>query len=185
MNELALDAHGNAVLLWVQARRAERNLLQASVYLAQTYAWSQPETLCAAEIITNPRLALTESGQALAGWCQAEGLGASRLVVKARMEGRWEEGVECLELGREPVREFALDLRPDGLAGLLATQHGVGEDWASLRLRRATWSPGVRLLAPPARVCSGPQLRLWPDGATALWTQGVGRNRVLVLSETW
>ena len=184
-HRVAMDDEGNALAIWIHAPYGQRSSIQASHYDGGRCEWSKAETLCTAHTLTQTRLVMSGSGQALAAWCQAEERGATRLVSKGFGGGCWEPGVECLDLGHEPVREFALDLGADGQAGVLTVHRSAEGDWVSARLRRQGWSPSVRLVSPSARVCSAPLLKLCPQGASALWTQGVGLDRALVLAETW
>lgn len=183
-HRVAMDDAGNALAIWVHSPYGQRSSVQASHYDGGRCEWTEPEILCTAHAITQTRLVMSGSGQALAAWCQAEERGATRLLSKGFEGGHWAPGVECLDLGHEPVREFALDLGADGQAGLLTVHRSAEGDWVSARLRRQGWSPSERLVPPSARVCSAPLLKLCPNGASALWTQGVGRDRALVLVET-
>ena len=184
-HQVVMDDLGNALALWVHAPRGARSSLEASYYDGQRCEWGAPEVLSAAQTFTHPRLVMTGEGEALAAWCQAEGHGASRLITKAFTQGAWEGGVECLELGHSPVREFALDLAPEGRAGLLAVHQGASGEWVSARLKQGSWAEPFVLAQAPGQLCAQPQIRLCPQGAAAIWIQGTGREGHLMLAETW
>jgi hypothetical protein len=183
-HRVVMDDQGHALAIWIHAPYGQRCSLQASRFQGQRCEWGEPEILSSAYAISQPQLVMTGTGDALAAWCQAEDRGATRLVAKSFAKGRWRVGVECLDLGHEPVREFALDLGADGQAGLVAVHRGTDGDWVSARRRSGEWSPTERLIPPSPQVCAAPQLRLCPQGASALWTQGLGQNRALILAET-
>jgi hypothetical protein len=183
-HQVAMDDHGNALALWVHAPYGQRSTLEASHYDAFDGEWSAPEVLGKAHAFSNLQLAMSGEGEALAAWCQAEDHGTSRLFAKAFGKGKWETGHECFELGQGPVREFAIDLGPEGQAGILAVHHGAAGDWVSVRLRHREWSDPVVLAPPSPLTCASPRLSLCPQGASALWIQGSGREKVLHLADT-
>ena len=184
-HRVVMDDQGNALALWVHAPRGHRSTLEASYYDDWRSEWSTPESISQAQTLSSLRLVMSGNGEALAAWCQAEGHGASRLLTKAFKKGQWEAGVDCLELGHGSVRDFAIDLGPEGEAGLLAVHQGSEGDWVSARLRRREWSPSIPLVHASQMPCSSPRIRLCHQGASALWIQGGGRERALVLAETW
>lgn len=184
-HQVVMDDLGNALALWIHAPRGQRSSLEASYYDGQRCEWGAPEVLSTAQTHTHPRLVMTGGGEALAAWCQAEGHGASRLITKAFTKDGWESGVECLELGHDPVVEFGLDLGPESRAGLIAVHHGAEGHWVSARLRHGSWGETFTLAPASQAVCALPQIRLCPQGASATWIQGVGREANLMLVETW
>jgi len=184
-HQVVMDDLGNALALWNHAPRGQRSSLEASYYDGQRCEWGTPEVISTAQTFTHPRLVMTGDGEALAAWCQAEGHGASRLITKSFTGGAWEAGVECLELGHVPVREFGLDLGSEGRAGLIAVHQGPEGDSVSARLRQGAWGEAFTLASHPSMVCALPQIRLCPQGASAIWLQGLGREGNLMLVETW
>ena len=182
-HQVAMDDAGNALALWIHAPHGQRSSLEASYYDGKCCEWGDPEVLASAKTFLLPRLTMTGDGEALAAWCQAEEHGASRLITKAFTSGRWEEGVDCLELGQGPVRDFDLDLSVAGRAGLLAVHRGPEGDWVSARLLERVWSMPFSLAPASAAPCSAPRIRLCPQGASALWVQGVGAQASLVLAD--
>lgn len=185
-HQVAMDDAGNALALWIHAPYGRRSTLEASAYDAHRCEWGAPETLAQADVLSQPRLAMNGAGEALAVWCQAEGHGASRLLCRSFHLGAWTPGVECLELGHEPVQTFSLDVGVEGRATLVAVHRGPAGDQVTARLRhKGAWGE-TQVLVPPSPVpCAQPQARLCPQGASALWLQGVGRDRALFLGETW
>ncbi len=183
-HQVVMDDFGNALALWINAPYGQRTTLEASFYDGQSSEWGEPETLGNAQAIFPPQLAMSGTGEALAVWSQGEGQGAPRLFAKDFKKGKWEAGVECLDLGREPVLDFAIAVGSEGQAGLLAVHQGPDGDWVSVRLRQSSWSPPVQL-GPVAHLpLTSPRLRLCPHGASALWMQGEGKEKVLILCET-
>jgi hypothetical protein len=183
-HQVAMDDSGNALAIWVHAPYGQRCSLEASYYDAFDGDWSVPEVLSKAHTFSNLQLAMSGEGEALAAWCQAEDHGSSRLFAKACGKGQWESGLECFELGHGPVREFAIDLGPGGQAGILAVHHGADGDWVTVRLRQRDWSAPVSLAPPSKLPCASPRISLCPQGASAMWIQGSGRERVLQLADT-
>jgi len=183
-HQVAMDDQGNALALWVHAPYGQRAQLEASYYDGQACEWGPPEVLATAQTLSSPRLVMTGEGEALAAWCQVEGHGASRLFAKTFRRGRWESGMECLELGHGPVQDFAIGLGADGRAGLLSVQRGPEGDWVSARLRQGEWSAPVQLVAPSRAPCTSPRLAFCPQGVSAVWMHGAGREMALMLTET-
>ncbi|GLH72381.1 hypothetical protein GETHLI_08830 [Geothrix limicola] len=183
-HQVAMDGSGNALALWVHAPYGQRWALEASYYDALAAEWREPEVLSHAQSFSIPRLVMSETGEALAAWCQGEGHGPSRLFAKAFAKGAWESGLEAFELGHGPVRDFAIGLGPAGQAGLLAVHHGAEGDWVSARLRQREWSAPVPLSPASRQPCASPRLSLCPGGASAMWIQGQGAEQTLHLAET-
>ena len=183
-HQVVMDDLGNALALWIHAPYGQRSTLEASFYDGQRSEWSTPEILGNAQAFSSPQLIMTGDGEALAVWSQGEGHGAARLFTKAFQKGRWEPEVECLDLGREPVKDFVIALGPEGQAGILAVHQGAEGDWVSARLRQPQWSAPVQLGPASSLPLSSPRLRLCRQGASALWIQGEGKQKSLLLSET-
>jgi hypothetical protein len=183
-HQVVMDDLGNALALWINAPYGQRSTLEASFYDGQLSEWGTPEVLGNAHTFSPPQLVMSGAGEALAVWSQGEGHGAPRLFAKAFMKGKWAADVECLDLGREPVRDFAIALGSEGQAGILAVHQGPEGDWVSVRLRKARWAPPVQLCSVSQLPLSCPRLRLCPHGASALWVQGEGKEQSLLLCES-
>ncbi len=183
-HQVAMDDLGNALAIWIHTPHGQRSHLEASYYDGQRCEWGEPEVLATAQTFSFPRLAMAGNGEAFAAWGQAEGQAVSRLVTKFFAKGRWAEGLEFLELGQGQVRDFAIDMGPDGRAGILATHRGPEGDWVSGRLRKKEWSASFPLALPAPSPCSSPRIRLCRHGASALWVQGVGTQGSLLLVES-
>jgi hypothetical protein len=183
-HQVVMDDFGNALALWINAPYGQRITLEASFYDAQRSEWGEPEILGNAHVFSPPQLVMSGGGEALAVWSQGESHGASRLFAKAFKKGTWEADVECLDLGREPVLDFAIALGSEGQAGLLAVHQGLEGDWVSARVRQSSWSPPVQLGPVSQLPLSCPRLRLCPRGGSALWMQGEGKEKTLILCET-
>jgi hypothetical protein len=184
-HQVAMDDQGNALAMWIHAPRGQRSSLEVSFYDAHRCEWGEPETLGSAQSISIPRLVMSGDGEALAAWCQGEGHGPSRLFAKAFRKGAWEAAVECLELGQGPVQDVAIGLGTEGMAGLVAVHHGPEGHWVSARLRLGEWAAPTQLMPASWQTCSAPRIRLCPQGASALWIQGEGRERSLILTEAF
>lgn len=183
-HQVVMDDLGNALALWIHAPHGQRTTLEASFYDAQQSEWSDPEVLGVAHDFSSLKLVMSGEGEALAAWCQGEGHGSSRLFAKVFINGRWEARMECLELGRTPVRDFDIDLGPDGQAGLLAVQSGPEGDSICALFRKEEWSAPMQLAPASKAPRSSPRLRFCPQGASALWIQGEGREKALLMTET-
>ena len=183
-HQVVIDDLGNALALWINTPYGQRSTLEASFYDAHLSEWSEPEFLSSAQAFSLPRLVMTGNGEAMAAWCQGEGHGPSRLYAKSFLNRKWDANVECLELGREPVRDFTIAMGPEGAAGVIAVQQGTDGDRIFVRLRQGPWSAPVQLGATSQAPLSSPRLVLCPAGASALWMQGVGKHKALTLAET-
>jgi hypothetical protein len=183
-HQVVMDDLGNALALWIRAPYGQRSTLEASFYDGHRSEWGQPEILGNAHDFSAPQLVMSGAGEALAVWCQGEGHGASRLFAKGFVKGTWDATVECLDQGREPVQDFAIALDSEGQAGLLAVHQGSEGTWVSARLRQQQWSAPMQLGPASQGGISSPRLKLCPQGASALWIQGAGKEQALVLTET-
>jgi hypothetical protein len=183
-HQVVMDDMGNALALWIHAPYGQRRLLEASYYDAHRCEWGKREVLSSSDVITTPRLVMSGDGEALAAWCQEEGHGTSRLYARAFMKGNWGAKAECLSLGQGSVRDFAIGLGSDGQAGLIAVHGGLEGDWVSARRRKVEWSAPVHLVTASPQPCSSPRLAICPHGVSALWIQGEGRDKSLILTET-
>lgn len=185
-HQVGMDDLGNALALWVHAPYGQRSTLEASAYDAQCCEWTPPVALAQAQVLSMPQLSMNGAGEALVAWCQAEGHGAVRLLCRTYARGRWLPGVDCLELGHEPVQAFSLALGTAGHACLVAVHRGPEGDWVSARRRQEEGWGEPHVLAPPAHTLySQPLVQVCPQGASAVWMQGTGRERTLMLAETW
>jgi hypothetical protein len=182
-HQVVMDDMGNALALWVHAPYGQRSVLEASHYDAHRCEWGEPEVLGSSDAIFSPRLVMSGDGEALAAWCQGEGHGASRLYARAFRKEKWDTRVECLNLGQGSVRDFAIGLGPDGQAGLIAVQHGLEGDWVSARLRKQEWLAPVQVAPVSHQPCSSPRMAFCPHGVSALWIQGEGLEKSLILTE--
>lgn len=183
-HQVVMDDLGNALALWIHAPHGERCTLEASFYDVRRSEWDEPQILTTAQTMTPPRIVMSGKGEALAAWCQGEGHGPARLYCKAFMNGQWAAEAECLDSGQGVVRDFAIALGPEGQAGLLAVHQGADVQWLSARLREGTWSGPMPLGHGSQVPCSSPRLMLCAQGASALWLQGEGLEKALLLSET-
>jgi hypothetical protein len=183
-HQVVMDELGNALAVWIHAPYGQRATLEASFYDVHCSEWQPPQVLSSAHIMTPPRLVMSARGEALVAWSQGEGHGNSHLYCKAFSKGLWASEAECLESGHGVVRDFAIAVGSEGQAGLLTIQEGPDGYWPSARLRQGHWSAPVSL-SPASRVpCSSPRMALCPQGASVLWIQGTGNDKLLTLSES-
>lgn len=183
-HQVVMDDQGNALALWIHAPYGQRSVLEASYYDAHHCEWGEREILSSSDVMSSPRLVMSGDGDALVAWCQGEGHGASHLFAKTFLKGKWDPRVECLNPGQGPVRDFAIGLGPEGQAGLIVVHHGPEGDWVSTRLRKLAWSAPVHVVPASHQPCSSPRLAFCPQGVSALWIQGEGREKSLILTET-
>ena len=183
-HQVAMDDMGNALAVWIRTPNGQRSSIEASSYDVKSGEWGEPEVLGSAQTFTSPQLVMAGNGEALAAWCQGEGHGNARLFAKAFVKGKWAEEVEQLDPGHGRVTEFAIAIGAAGRAGLLVLQRGPGGDWATARLRQETWSEPMPLGVASPAVQSAPRLALCPQGAMALWIQGEGQQKHLMVTGT-
>jgi hypothetical protein len=183
-HRVAMDDQGNALAIWVHAPYGQRSSVEACYYDGRRCEWGDAEVIGTAKTMVAPRLVMSGAGDALAAWCQVEAHGSSHLISRAWRNGRWDPTGECHEPSHGPVKDFAMDLGPEGQAGLLMVQQGLEGDRVSVRLRKQKWSDSLPLVSASKLPCSSPRLRLCPNGASAMWFQGMGTERALVLAET-
>lgn len=182
-HQVAMDDLGNALALWIKGGRGELSCLEASFYDAQLGDWREPVVLAKAPSISPPRLVMSGNGEALAAWCQGETQGASQLYGRSFGGGLWDREAMCLDGGQGPVLEFAIALDHQAKAGLLSVHHGPEGNWVSARLRQRAWSLPKRLASASRLPCTAPRLGFGPQGVSALWIQGEGQEKSLILTE--
>jgi len=181
---VAMDDQGNALAIWVRAPYGQRNFIEACFYDGRRGEWGEAEVIGTAKAMAAPRLVMSGAGDALAAWCQVEAHGSCHLISKAWRKGSWDPAGECHEPSHGPVKDFALDLGPEGQVGLLMVQQGLEGDRVSVRFWKQKWSESLPLVSASKLPCSSPRLRLCAGGASALWFQGQGTEKALVLAET-
>ncbi|WP_243286109.1 hypothetical protein [Geothrix terrae] len=179
-HQVAMDDHGNAVVLWVHAPYGQRSTLEACFFDVVAGEWREPTTLAMAQEISLPRLVMNGSGEALAAWCQRESGGGSHLLVRAFQDGGWEPGAECLDRSRGRSHDYAIALGADGRAGALLVQHGKDGDQVVLRARLETWSKPKVMAECREGTCASPRIALFPHGMSLLWMQGTGPEKALM-----
>jgi hypothetical protein len=183
-HQVVMDDMGNALALWIHAPYGRRSSIEASFFDALASEWREPEILANAQAFSTPRLVMAGNGEALAVWSQSEGHGPARLFSKTFEKGKWQAGLDSFDLGNGPIRDFAIDLGPDGRAGMLTIQSGPEGDWVCARLREWNWSAPVPLIPVSKTPCSLPRLSMSPKGCSVLWIQGEGNGKTLCLVET-
>jgi hypothetical protein len=183
-HQVVMDDMGNALALWVHPPPGLPSLLEASFYDVRESTWSEPVRLGRGEGFSTPRLVMSGDGQALAAWFQGDDPGACRLYARPFAKGAWGAPVEFPGLGPGPVLDFDIGLGDAGEAGLIAVQDGFEGQRVWVRLRQGEWGEPMPLGVDARRPCSSPRLSFCPLGASALWLQGEGEARSLLLSET-
>ncbi len=183
-HQVVMDDQGNALALWIRPSEGQRSRLEASFYDGLSGEWETPVPLGSARTFSSPRLVMSGEGEALAAWCQGEDRGTARLFAKAFVKGKWEVERHSLDPGQGPITDLALALGTDGQAGILSVHHGPDGDGVTIHLRRSEWTAPAVLGAHSDLTRSAPQLRICAEGAFALWIQGEGEAKALVLAKT-
>ena len=183
-HRVAMDDQGNAMALWIRPFQGERSVLESSHYEVQRGEWTEPQILATAPLLSHPQLGSSGDGLGCAAWCQSEGHGPARLMVREFRSGAWDAQATCLDQGHAPIREVALEMEARGSAGVLAIRETATGDQVVAWHLDGSWSQ-PRCFTPALRTrCTAPRLALCPGGASALWMQGEGADRALVMTET-
>ncbi len=183
-HQVVMDDLGNALAIWINTGRDGLSCLEASSYDAQLGEWREPMILANAPSVSPPRLVMSGNGEALAAWCQGDTHETSRLFGRSFAGGQWERETVCLDGGQGPVLDFAIALDPEAKAGLLSVHNGPEGSWVSARLRQRAWSTPKRLASVSRLPCTAPRLGFSAQGVSALWIQGEGQEKSLILTET-
>ena len=129
---VAVDARGNADVVWVGEEPGVMRSVQASRYSTSTGRWSSPVAISslAARCCERPGLVVDAGGSATASWVSYDGSGGSRLHAAYRPAGRaWLAPVEVVRAQAETFIP-AFDLAAGGDGTTLLTWSVYSGYWA-------------------------------------------------------
>lgn len=179
---MAMDARGNAIVLWVEKGDAGVTTLHASHLDGVAIEWRQAPLLSAGRAILWPQVGLDSQGRAHAVWRQ-EAAGVMKLFAKHFSGGRWDEQRLALVEDLGDSQAHALSVNPQGHALVLWFQNQ--ETQSTVCVRRfdgRAWSAHPVLLgAPSRREVQSPGVVLSPGGqVAAIWRQGGAEDGYIV-----
>jgi len=175
--QVAIDASGNAVAVWLEELADNtRNAIWSSRYAAGG-AWSTPSTIDnPVGSPTAPQLAMTPNGTAVVVFGQSESnQGGAELLVTNRFTGAWGTPTTISTPGLSPRDPF-LALAPDGAATLVleAADAMFPRAWVARATAAGSWdAPAV--LANHAEPGWAPAITVAANGdAVMTWTETGG-----------
>ncbi len=171
---LALDARGNAIVLWVdEAGRGEQQL-HASHLDGLSVEWRPAGPLAVGRGILWPQVGIDGQGQAHAVWRQ-EAAGRTKLYAKRFLRGQWEPQRTLLveDLGQSQAHALSTNEQGHALVVWLQNQGDQSLVYAR-RFDGRTWgSQPILLGAPSHREVQTPAAMLSPgDQVGVIWRQG-------------
>ena len=179
---MAMDARGNAIVLWVEKGEGGVMTLHASHLDGRTIEWTQAPLLSSGRDILWPQVGLDAQGRAHAVWRQ-ETRGAMKLFAKQYAGGRWDEQRTALVEDLGDSQAHALSVNPRGQALVLWLQNqGAQSTVCVRRFDGRAWSARPVLLgAPSRREIQSPGVVLSPGGqVAAIWRQGGAADGYIV-----
>lgn len=178
--QVAVDANGNAVAVWLQSAGS----LWSNRYVAANGAWGVATPVATGNPTGDQSVAMSASGDALAVWRQYDGarenIQSSRYTVAS---GVWSAPVPLETDGTGDA--FAPKIKSDGAGNALAVwqqSDGVRSNiWANRYVAgTATWGTPTLIETDNIGNAAAPQIAFDGSGnAVAVWTQvGSGRTNV-------
>lgn len=172
----AIDANGNAAIVWVHDIGRDR-VLQATYRRGSSGTWPEPNDLSEPSLeIRNHAIALDAAGNAVAVWAErAVDAFAVFVEVRAAASGAWEAPVRLSAAARDVTGGPVVAITPSGRAVVAWIE---GND--VLRAARGdaaigAWESPLTLSAPTAD--GGPQIAINAAGDTAVvWARGNSGN---------
>ncbi|WP_243295409.1 hypothetical protein [Geothrix mesophila] len=171
---MAVDARGNAIVLWVEEGEAGIRTLQASHLDARRIEWTRAPRLSSGRAILWPQVGMDARGGAHLVWRQ-EAAGLMKLYAKRFAEGRWDEQRTLLVEDAGHSQAHALAVNPEGHAVVLWLQRQAAQAMVCVRrFDGRAWSARPLLLGTPSRKdIQNPGAVLAPGGHVAvIWRQG-------------
>lgn len=185
--DMAFDAAGNAILIWVSSNAGGTRNLQASRYDAAAAAWQAPALLETDEdnSVGGGRLAVDRAGNALVVWSQFDGAWVSLFSARYRpAAGTWEAPLALESLAGD-VGSMQVAINDSGRAAViwhLSDVSGMLSDtYASLSTAGLSgWNPPVALeAAAPLSVRGQVVLDGFGDATFAWWEVGTNALRTV------
>lgn len=171
--DIAFDARGRLLLVWVQSPRADNSGFTGPVEaMAQTWTeakgWGAVKTLGPSKNFSlgDPELATDRRGDAIVAWRGYRRAGKRRVEAVSTSFRPAEHGWEAMQqtAGGGPYRDVTLDAR--GNAYAVWTTYAGPRNYFALRSRgTGRWGPARRLPGLPASL---PTVATNPDGAAVV-----------------
>lgn len=171
---MAMDAHGNAAVLWVQSAPGGLKRLLACHLNGRTVEWTTAPMLASGAALLWPQVELDGQGRAHAVWRQ-EAAGMVKLFAKRFVAGRWEPQATLLMDEVGDCQAHALSVNAQGHALAIWLQSTEAKTMVYVRrFDGKAWSPRPILLGASGRAAfQDPGVVLSPDGRFAvIWRQG-------------
>lgn len=171
---LALDARGNAIVLWVETAIGGQQQLRASHLDGLSIEWTPVAPLAVGPDIRWPQVGLDGHGRAHAVWRQ-EAAGRMKLYAKRCSQGQWDPQRTLLvdDVGQSQAHALSTNeqghalvvwLQDQGDQSLVCARRFDGQDWGARP---------VQLGAPSHREVQAPAAMLSPgDQIGVIWRQG-------------
>lgn len=185
----AIDANGNAAIVWVHDIGRDR-VLQATYRRGSLGTWPEPNDLSEPSLeIRNHAIALDAAGNAVAVWAERTGASfAVRAAMRTTLAGGWGAAARLSGSGSVVTSGPALALTPSGTAVAAWVEDG------SVLVSRGdavagTWEPPI-FLATSNLPKRDPQVAMNPAGDTTIaWVQSMGSEVVAAVfqprAEDW
>lgn len=180
--QIAIDANGNALVVWQQQVTASRYDIWANRYMAGTNSWGTAELIETQDSghALAPQIAMDPNGNAIAVWYQFDGARTNIVANRYTAGIGWgtAELIETDNLGDASHPQVATDW--DGNAAVVWHQSdGIRTNiWAN-RYTAATsqWGSAERIESDDAGNASYPQIAFDANGnAIAVWQQSDGNR---------
>jgi hypothetical protein len=180
--QVAMDAEGNAIAVWIQTHVGAPSLWASRFTPAG--GWETPELLelMDGSAAVNPRIAMNASGQAVVAWHQQEAI--ANIYVNRYAPGAGWQGPQSIEAHPMDSLNPLVAVTPSGLAVVSWIQRDAGGQWdllASSAAAGGAWSAPVPVEHDAANVASTDRdLVAAPDGSVVTaWRQLNGEYQCL------
>ncbi len=188
--QVALDAHGDAVVVWLSLNGGGEYAIEASSRAGVAGAWQPPVTVRALGTMTvtepRPDLAVDAQGDAVAVWERFEGEELIEAARRPASSATWGKPVALTKpeggKGEPANQQVAIDAHGDAVtvwSRTNAATHDVVEAAEGSALS-STWQAPVALSLPGATVEEHPQVAADGNGAVvAVWERSNGASEVV------
>lgn len=170
--QVAMDAEGNAIAVWIQTHVGAPSLWASRFTPAG--GWETPELLelMDGSAAVTPRIAMNAAGHAVVAWHQQEAVAS--IYVNRYVPGSGWQGVQSIEANALPAYNPEVVVTPSGMAVVAWRQRNAAnqfELFAAGAAAGGAWSAPVAVQT-VAGTLGGLQLAAAPDGSVvAAWSQ--------------
>jgi hypothetical protein len=180
--QVAVDAQGNAIAVWIRRGDHDDDIVQAAVRPARRRMWRAPRDLSAPGAhVCHPQVAVNRHGDAIVAWVRSNGRHDSvQVAVRPAASRTWRAADDLVPTGRDAsAPQVAIDARGTAAAVWTADVNHDTELLVQAATRPAgspTWR--VRRSLSDTRVqADAPQVAFGPRGpAIAVWERFSGRS---------